>query len=153
MYQHSFLSTITLDGSGSGYLVTGIYLMLQRRYHRDQITTTRNMSRLHQSNGLSILARYTSVPPSFPKRLLEPVQDSARVALTVPALVAVSVLQSTNHFPVTSVFKQLLELSGIEIADWHLHFSCRLFGNRKFTGVLVGSAKEHAGVRLRFRYR
>ena len=61
MYQQSFLSTITLDGSGSGYLVTGIYWKLQRRYHRDQITTTRNMSRLHQSDGLSILARYTSV--------------------------------------------------------------------------------------------
>jgi len=61
MYQQSFLSTITLDGSGSGYLVTGIYWVLQRRYHRDQITTTRNMSRLHQSDGLSILARYTSV--------------------------------------------------------------------------------------------
>jgi hypothetical protein len=61
MYQQSFLSTITLDVSGSGYLVTGIYWKLQRRYHRDQITTTRNMSRLHQSDGLSILARYTSV--------------------------------------------------------------------------------------------
>ena len=61
MYQQSFLSTITLDGSGSGYLVTGIYRMLQRRYHRNQITTTRNMSRIHQPGGLSILARYTSV--------------------------------------------------------------------------------------------
>jgi hypothetical protein len=45
----------------SGYLVTRIYWMLQRRYHRDQVTTTRNMSRLHQSDGLSILAGYTSV--------------------------------------------------------------------------------------------
>ncbi len=62
MYQQSFLFTITLDGSSSGYLVSGIYCKLQRRYHRDQITTTRNMSRLHQSDGLSILARYTGVP-------------------------------------------------------------------------------------------
>jgi len=51
MYQQSFLSTITLDGSGSGYLVTGIYWKLQRRYHRDQITTTRNMSRPHSTKS------------------------------------------------------------------------------------------------------
>jgi hypothetical protein len=46
----------------------------------------------------------SSLPPSsFPRGCSSPYKIRQGLALTVPALVAVTVLESTNHFPVTTV--------------------------------------------------
>jgi hypothetical protein len=42
-------------------------------------------------------------PSSFPRGCSSPYKIRQGLALTVPALVAVTVLESTNHFPVTTV--------------------------------------------------